>query len=417
VPLAAPFLPPALTVPRFRLYAVGHAVSMIGGWIQFVALGVLIYRLTGSVFLLGVTGFLLQIPFLLLGPFTGAIVDRLPRLRLLIAIETALAIIAFAMAACAFASVTSVVPYLVLAVLTGAANALEMPARQALIMAIVGDRQLLPSAVAISATTFNAGRMIGPAIAGIALVYLPEAWCFVANGLSYFAIIAALVAMKLPADSGARAPTGGTSQGLLDGLRHLAHFPAMRYLLPQVALVGMLGTPYVQLMPGIAREFFAADAGTAAALLSAAGLGALLAALTLSMQRGTRMHARAVALAPLAVGVALLAFALSRTFTLSLGLMMLVGGAIVMTANATNILVQNSVPDHWRGRAIGLYAMAFQGMTPIGHFAAGALAARIGIGATLALNALLIIVVALATRWRLAADPVGRTELERGHTG
>ena len=194
------WLPPALEKPRVRLYALGHGLSVIGTWVQATALSWLVFRLTGSIFMLGVMGFLLQIPFLLLGPFTGRIVDRMPKLKLLIGIDIALSSLAFTSAVMAWLDVRNVWLYLAAAVLHGSLNAFEMPTRQSLLATIVEDRALMPSALGVSATLFNGGRMVGPAIAGLALHYFSEGWCFLFNALSNLAIIAALLAMKIPAE-------------------------------------------------------------------------------------------------------------------------------------------------------------------------------------------------------------------------
>ena len=192
------WLPPALTKPRFRLYVAGHSVSVIGGWIQQVALSWLVFRLTGSIFLLGLTGFLLNIFYLLLGPLAGLAADRLPRLPALIAIDLVLAALAVLLAVMGLAGVTDIAAYLAIAALIGIANAFEMPMRQTLLKEMVEERTLMTSAIAMSALVFNLGRMVGPAIGGVLLVYVQEAWCFAINALSYGAIIAALLAMRLP---------------------------------------------------------------------------------------------------------------------------------------------------------------------------------------------------------------------------
>ena len=192
------WLPPALTKPRFRIYVAGHSVSVIGGWIQQVALSWLVFRLTGSIFLLGLAGFLLNIFYLLLGPLAGLAADRLPRLPALIAIDLVLAALAVLLAIMGLAGVTEIDAYLAIATLIGIANAFEMPMRQTLLKEMVEERTLMTSAIAMSALVFNLGRMVGPAIAGVLLVYVQEAWCFAINALSYGAIIGALIAMRLP---------------------------------------------------------------------------------------------------------------------------------------------------------------------------------------------------------------------------
>jgi MFS family permease len=398
------WLPPALTKRRFRLYTVGHTISVTGGWIQQVALAWLVFRLTNSIFLLGLTGFLLNIFYLLLGPVTGLAADRLPRLPTLIAIDVVLAALSVWLALMGLAGVENVASYLAVAALIGIASAFEMPMRQTLFKEIVEDRALVTSAIGVSAMVFNVGRMLGPAIAGVLLAYVSEAWCFAINALSFVAIIGALVAMRLPRAS-APAASGARAEGFWANLGVLLSFPAVRYLLPTVVAVGLFATPYVPLMPSIVAHFFDGRSSTVGLLISAAGLGALASATYLSLQPGYGRQIRLVTAAPLAVGSALAAFAWSRALPLSLPLLAALGASVLVSVNATNALLQQSVPDAWRGRAVGLYSMSFAGTAPIGNIVTGSLAERIGLAATLSLNGALIVAAGLFARWRLHNHP------------
>jgi MFS family permease len=399
------WLPPALTKRRFRLYTAGHAVSVTGGWIQQVALAWLVFRLTNSIFLLGLTGFLLNIFYLLLGPVAGLAADRLPRLPTLVAIDLVLAALSVALAVMGLAGVESINAYLAVATLIGIANAFEMPMRQTLFKDIVEDRALVTSAIGVSAMVFNVGRMVGPAVAGVLLVYVSEAWCFAINALSYVAIISALIGMRLPRASASAVGDGARSEGFRANLRALMSFPVVRYLLPTVAAIGLFATPYVPLMPSIVAHFFDGQSSTVGVLMSAAGLGALAAATYLSLQPGYGRQIRLVTTAPLAVGSVLVAFAWSRTLPLSLLLLAALGAAMMLLGNATNALLQQSVPDGWRGRAVGLYSMAFAGTAPIGNIVTGSLAERAGLAVTLTLNGALIVAAGLLARWRLHNHP------------
>ena len=398
------WLPPALTKRRFRLYTAGHLVSVIGGWIQQVALAWLVFRLTDSIFLLGLTGFLLNIFYLLLGPVAGLAADRLPRLPMLIVIDVALATFSLWLALMNFMGVDSVNAYLAVATLIGVANAFEMPVRQTLIKDIVEDRRLITSALGVSAMVFNVGRMIGPSIAGVLLVYVPEAWCFALNALSYTAIIGALLAMRLPRAS-APAATGTQPEGFRANLSVILSFPAVRYLLPTVVAIGLFATPYVPLMPSIVARFFDGQSSTVGILMSAAGIGALGSATYLSLQPGYGRQIRLLTLAPLGVGIMLIAFAWSRFLPISVLLLMALGASALIAVNATNALLQQSVPDAWRGRVIALYSMSFAGTAPIGGVLAGFLAERVGLAATLTMNGSLIVAAGLFARWRLHNHP------------
>jgi MFS family permease len=398
------WLPPALTKPRFRLYVLGHTISVIGSWIQRVALSWLVYRLTGSIFLLGLTGFLLNIFYLVLGPVTGLAADRLPRMRMLIAIDLILAFFAVVLAALGLSGVTDIPAYLVIATLIGIANAFEMPVRQTLFKDIVEERALVTSAIGVSAMVFNVGRIVGPAVAGVVLVYVSEAWCFLANALSYGAIIGTLLAMRLPA-AAAPVMTGAGTGGFSASVSALTAFPAVRYLLPTVSAIGLFATPYVPLMPSIVTRFFDGRTSTLGFLMSAAGVGALVAAAYLSLQPRYGRQIRLLTTAPLAAGAALACFAWSRSLPLSLLLLTVLGGSVLLSVNAANALLQQSVPDAWRGRVIGLYSMAFAGMAPIGGLLAGTLAEHIGLAWTLSFNGVAIVAAGLVARWRLHNHP------------
>ncbi len=354
--------------------------------------------------MLGVMGFLLQIPFLLLGPVTGAVVDRLPRLALLIAIDLGIVALAFVLAALAWADVRAVWPYLIAALLQGTLNAFEMPTRQSLLAQIVEDRALQPSALGVSATLFNGGRLIGPAIAGVTLLYVSEAWCFILNGLATLVIIWSLIAMRLP-DANATPAGAKAKAGFIESLSTLGQLPAARYLLPMMAFIGLFGVPYVHLMPAIAADFFQGKSSTFGLMMSASGLGAFAAALFLSMQRNTNLQRRLVTLAPMALGLSFALFSISRTLWLSLPLLVIIGGSVMCSANATNVLLQQSVSDAWRGRVVGLYAMSFQGLGPIGTLMSGAMASWMGLAPMLAINAVLIFGAALVLALKLKARP------------
>jgi MFS family permease len=323
---------------------------------------------------------------------------------MLIAIDVVLAALSLWLALMNLAGVESVNAYLAVATLIGVANAFEMPVRQTLIKDIVEDRSLISSALGVSAMVFNLGRMIGPAIAGVLLVYVPEAWCFALNALTYSAIIGALLAMRLPRAS-APAATGAQPEGFRANLSVLMSFPAVRYLLPTVVAVGLFATPYVPLMPSIVAHFFDGQSSTVGMLMSAAGIGALGSAAYLSLQPRYGRQLRLLTLAPLAVGVVLIAFAWSRFLPLSMLLLAGLGASALVSANATNALLQQSVPDAWRGRVIGLYSMSFAGTAPIGGLLAGFLAERVGLEATLTVNGALIVAAGIFARWRLHNHP------------
>lgn len=410
------WLPPALAKRRFRYYAAGHCVAVIGSWIQQVALSWLVFRLTGSIVLLGATGFLLNIFYLLLGPVAGVASDRFPRLQMLIVIDLVLAACAAALAVMVYAGVTNIAVYLCIAALIGIANAFEMTVRQTLMRDIVEERALVASALGVSAMVFNVGRMVGPAIAGLVLAYVSEAACFVLNALSYFGIIWALIAMRLPPQPKPHAASGSLPQGMAAGLSVLFTFPAVRFLLPTVVAIGLFATPYVPLMPSIATHFFDGRSSTVGLLMSAAGVGALASAAYLSLQPGYGRQIRMLTIAPLVVGVVLMLFAFVHILPVAMLLLAILGAAALVAVNSTNAMMQQSVPDAWRGRAIGLYSMSFAGTAPLGGLLAGFLAEHIGLSTTLALNGAIIIAAGLFGRWRLHNHPEAMRALIRSLT-
>ena len=407
----AHYLPPAFAKPRFRIFAGGQLISVLGSWMQQVALAWLVYRLTGSVFYLGLTGFMLQIPHLFIAPVAGFLIDRLPRVKTLIAINAALAVLATLLAVLALAGVARIEVYLGLALMIGVCNACEAPARQALIGAIVEDRALLPSAIGFNSVLFNSGRLIGPAIAGLLLRHVPEGVCFSLNALSFIGIIGALFAMRLrdpPPDPNKAAATHDIRATLI----RLSALPVARFLLPSASAVALFALPLTQLMPSIAVGFFQGDPGTLGLLLSASGAGALTGALFLSMQKSHRVQLRLVQIAPFIAGLALLGFSFSRTLWLSLPLLSIMGAFVLSTSVSTNTLLQQSVEDNWRGRVIGLYFTFFLGLAPLGNLLAGTLASRYGIGPTLAFNGLMMMLAAVVAQVRLRTDPTAIKRLK-----
>lgn len=406
------WMPPALASPRIRTYVAGHLVSVIGTWFQTIALSWLVYRLTGSAFLLGATGFALQLPYLIVSPFAGIAVDRLPRVTLLILVDCVLAALSVVLAIVAWLGVTDVRVYLFLALLIGTANAIETPARQSLFTVLVEDRALLPSVIGISSATFNLGRLLGPALAGIALLSVSEAACFLINALSYFAIIAALVRMKLPNVSANAGPSTAVLSPLA-GFRELAGLSAVRYLLPTMAGIGLFGVAHIHLMPSIADRFFGGGAGTAGLLMAATGLGALGASITFTFARTGRLMLRLVRYAPLGLGFGLVGLSQSRSLLIAIPAMLVIGYAVMASAASTNTLIQQSVPEALRGRAISLYLMAYNGMGPFGNLLAGAVAEWVGLGTSLLLNGFLILLIAVLALRRLGQHPAAEQDLAR----
>lgn len=406
----ARYMPPAFQKPRFRLFAAGQIVSIFGSWIQQVALAWLVFRLTDSVFLLGLAGFLQQIPHLFIAPVAGFVIDRLPRVKLLVAINVVLMVVAMGLAFIASRDLPDYRFLLGICLFIGMANACESPARQALLGAIVEDRALLPSAIGFNSVLFNTGRMVGPTVAGVLLLRFTETWCFVINSVTFLAVIAALIAMRLP-DETPVVTAGSGNTNIRETLQRLWQLPVARYLLPNASTVALFAIPLTQLAPSIATEFFGGHQGTVGLCISATGFGAMLSAFFLSLQSGHATQLRLVQVAPLVGGLALLVFSQSRTLWLSLPLLAIIGASSLATSASTNTLLQQSVGDAWRGRVIGLYFMFFLGFAPLGNLLAGTLASHIGLSATLFINGLMMVASVIVGQLRLRSDPVAMDRL------
>jgi MFS family permease len=384
----------ALRSRNYRLFFSGQSVSLVGTWITRIATSWLVYRLTGSALLLGIVGFCGQIPTLLLTPFTGVLVDRWNRHRILVVTQTLSMLQSAALAWLTLAGIITVTDILLLQVTQGIINAFDTPARQAFVVEMVEDRADLPNAIALNSTMVNGSRIIGPSIGGLIIAAVGEGWCFAIDALSYLAVIASLLAMRLPA----RAPRTGSAP-IIDELRagfdYVARFAPVRTTLLLLAIVSTMGTPYTVLMPAIASGVLHGGPHTLGFLMTASGLGAVAGALYLAGRSSVLGLGRIIAIAAAVFGVGLIAFALSRTFWVSLAIMPLVGGGMMVTLASVNTILQTVVEERFRGRVMAFYTMAFLGTAPIGSLIGGVLADRIGPPRTIFLGGIVCIVGAL----------------------
>ena len=383
---------------NYRLFFIGQSLSVIGSWIQQLAMSWLVYRLSGSAWLLGVTGFAGQIAILLVAPFGGIWADRFDRRKLLIITQGLAMVQGFALAALAYAGLVEVWHVIVMAALLGVVMAFDTPIRSSFTSEMVPSRQDLPSAIAFNAVMQNGGRMIGPTIAGLLLTISSEAFCFLANGISKLAVIASLIMIAVPPQ--AMAPAKGRIwASFKEGVTYAWDLVPARLLLPVVALTSFMVTPYLTLMPIFAAEIFTGGARTLGFLIGGAGLGGIVGMVYLASRRDVRGLARWVAGASALAGVAMIGFAYSRLLPLSLFLITVTGFGIIIMANSTNQILQTIVEDNKRGRVMSFFVMAFLGMQPIGSLAAGALASWIGATHTLALGGLCAVIGACLL-WR-----------------
>ncbi len=378
------FIVRALRHRNYRLFFTGQSLSLIGTWMTRIATSWLVYRLTGSALLLGVVGFAGQIPTFLLAPFAGVWVDRLSRHRLLVATQVLAMIQSFALAGLALAGRITVNDIIWLSVFQGVINAFDMPCRQAFVVEMVEDRQDLGNAIALNSSMVNLARLIGPSLAGLIIAAVGEGYCFLIDGISYLAVIASLLLMRL-ARQPARAARANLVEQLKEGWAYVTGSAAIRALLLLMALASLMGMPYAVLMPIFAGNVLHGGPHTLGFLMGASGVGALAGAVHLASRKSVLGLGRVVTYSAGLFGGGLIAFSQSRWLGLSLALMFATGLGMMQQMASTNTILQTIVSEEKRGRVMSYYTMAFVGMAPFGSLLAGSVAARIG-----APNALLI---------------------------
>ncbi len=373
----------ALRHRDFRLFFAGQGVSQIGTWLQLIATSWLVYRLSDSAFMLGLAAFAMQIPFLVLAPIAGVLVDRLDRRRVLLVtncIASVQAVLMFTVVALGV-----VEPWHLIAgnLVLGIVNACDAPARQSILIQLVGGRQDLANAIALNSIMMNLARFVGPMVGGVLIAALGERWGFAANALSYMGMLWAL--SRIPSrPSGFLPLERGLLRQLAAGARYAYGFLPARSALLLLTAVSVTVGSYVALMPWFAREAFHGDSGTLGLLISAAGLGALSGMFYLALRSGVRGLFGLIGWTSTTAGAALLVFSFATTLWLALPALYCVGLGMMLTAASTNTVLQTIVPDELRGRVASLYVMSFIGMSPLGALAAGWVAERVGPPATLA---------------------------------
>jgi MFS family permease len=389
----------ALRHRNFRLFFTGQMISLIGTWMQTVAQAWLVYRLTGSPLLLGTVAFVTQIPVFFLATVGGIVADRHPKRRIVVGSQVASMILAFLLAGLTLSGMVRVWEIIVLAGFLGVVNAFDIPARQAFFVEIVGKEDL-QSAIGLNSSIFNGARIIGPTIAGILVATIHEGWCFFINGLSFIAVIVALLMMRVQ-EQRSEAGAGKGWQDALEGFRYALGSPTISSLLLLVGVVSIVGIPYTVLMPIFADRILHGGARALGLLMGATGVGAVMGALTLAMRRSARGLGRLAAIAAGGFGVSLALFSLSRWLAVSMILLIPVGYFVMLQMASTNTLLQTMSPDHLRGRIVALYSMMFMGMSPVGALGAGFTADRLGAPLTVALGGAACVAGAFAFARRL----------------
>ncbi len=382
----------ALRHRNFRLFFFGQSTSLIGTWMTRLATAWLVYRLTHSALLLGVVSFSGQIVSFLLGPFAAVWVERLERRRLLVATQAAAAVQSLALAALTLARVITLGEIIALMVFQGLINAFDMPGRQSFLIQMVEDRGDLANAIAINSSMVNGARLIGPAIGGMLIAAFGEGWCFLIDGVSYFAVIASLLVMRIPPLTGRGQAGRSLFEEMREGWDYVRGFRPIRTVLLILALVCLMGWPYSVLLPVFAGQVLHGGAHTLGWLTAASGVGAFSSALALAMRRSIGGLTRTLQAAIALLGGGLILFGLSHVLWLSLALMVVVGFGLIQAAAVCNTIIQSLVPDDKRARVMGYYTMAFFGAAPFGSLMSGALAQHIGAPHTVMLTGAFCIV-------------------------
>lgn len=384
---------------NFQLYVGGQLISNIGTWMQIIAQGWLVYELSHSELALGIVGFASAIPALLVTPWGGVLVDRVSNRKLLIITQSLQMISAFILAALTFTGVVQVWHVVALAAALGFVNAVDGPARQAFVVDMVG-RSDMPNAIAINSMTFNSARIFGPAVGGLLLAWIGADWCFFVNGLSFLAVIAGLWMMQLPPHK----PRGGKLspwQQMRSGVVYAMGIVEIRALLIMAFILSTFGITYSTVMPAFVKEVLNAGPQAFGVVNASAGIGAILAAVTIARFGHLGWRGYWLSWVALLFPLALAAFAWNHQYYLAMFLAMLLGIGFMSQFTLINTLLQTRISDEMRGRVLSLYTLTFFGFTPFGNLAIGAIAERWGLSVALSGSALITLI--------LSAWVIGRT--------
>ncbi len=375
----------SLQYRNYRLFFGGQSLSLIGTWVQRIAVPWLVYHLTGSAYLLGLVGFASQVPTFLLAPFAGALTDRWDRYRILLITQLLSMVQALTLALLYYSGTIQIWHIVTLSVLLGAINAFDIPARQSLVVEMVERKEDLGNAIALNSTMVNGARLLGPSVAGLLIASLGEGICFLLNGISYGFVLLSLLLMRLN-NRPHQTQRPGVWSAIKEGFGYSFGFPPIRAILLLLALISLMGMPYVVLMPVFAKEILHGGSHTFGFLIGGSGLGALSGALYLASRRSVLGLESLLPRYATLFGLGLIAFALSRNIYLSFVLMVLTGAGMMLQMAASNTIIQTLVDNDKRGRVMSIFTMAFMGTVPFGSYMAGSLAAWWGAPNTILLG-------------------------------
>lgn len=388
----------ALQHRNYRLWFAGQLVSLFGTWMQATAQGYLVFQMTKSSAYLGYVGFAAGLPSWLLMLYGGVVADRMPRRRLLLLTQTGMMFLAFALAILTFTNTVQPWHILILAFGLGIANAFDAPARQSFLLDMV-DRENLTNAIALNSTMFNLATAFGPAIGGLTYSLFGPAWCFTINGLSFIAVITALTLMKLSHKE--QIPKAKSAiKDLIEGLHYVARQEKIRLIILNLGMVSLFGFGILTLMPAWAVKILHGDSTTNGLLLSARGLGSMIAALMIASQGNLKFRGKVLQLGNLILPFGMFLFAVTPQLTFALVELAILGWSLMVLLNMSNALVQLQVPDELRGRVMGIYTLTFFGFMPLGALISGAVASRLNEQVTILINGVILLVFTIIMWFR-----------------
>jgi MFS family permease len=367
---------------NYRIYFVGQGISLIGTWMQQIALSWLVYRLTGSVFLLGLIGFTSQIPVFILSPFTGVITDRFNRLSIMKLSQWFFMIHALIMAMLVLLNLIEVWHIIALSVVFGVVSAFDAPARQSLVIDLIDNPNDLGNAIALNSAIFNGARLIGPAIAGITIAIVGEGICFLINTISYIAVIIALQYIKIEKKQ-IKTEQSKFFKSFTEGFKYTFQSLPIKTLIILLAILSLVGLPYIILLPAYAKEILHGESDTLGYLMSSMGAGALIAALYMASRKSVVGLGKIISVNIILLGLGITMAAFSKQLYLSSFVFFLTGLAMIFTLSSVNTLLQTITTEDKRGRVMSFYSMALMGIYPLGNLLVGSVASGIGIPSTL----------------------------------
>ena len=399
----------ALLSRNYRLYFLGQGVSLIGTWMQNVALSWLVYRLTQSAFMLGAIAFISQTPMMILTPLAGVLADRWNRHRLMIFTQTSMMMLALLLAILVFTHRIVMWQLITIGLGFGLTNALDAPARQSFIVQLVDNREDLSNAIALNSAMFNSARLIGPSVAGLLIAWVGEGVCFLLNSLSFLAVIFALLAMKIaPYNKESQLRTGIINE-LKEGFSYTFSSKPIRLIIIHFAFVSLLGMSFTVLLPILANEILHGGARSLGFLLAAMGVGALFSSIIMAVKKDTAGLWKMAAVSSSIFGLGLIVLSWSHSFMVSLLLMVITGFGMVNIMTASNTYLQTNIDDRKRARVMAFYLLAFFGTMPLGNLITGTVAKFIGVPMTLLMGGIFSLMASFVFIMRFPSHQKVRT--------